>query len=81
MLAVCTALSAPSRFVWADGKYLVASESKLLQLRGTNLGKLMLSPVGRIRRRDACGRPAIRQSKETRTVQQCENRAGEQFKQ
>jgi hypothetical protein len=44
-LAMCTALSAESRFVRADGKYLVAPDGKRLQLRGTNLGN-WLEPEG-----------------------------------
>jgi len=45
LLAACTALSAQSRFVRADGKYLVGPDGKRLQLRGTNLGN-WLEPEG-----------------------------------
>jgi hypothetical protein len=45
VLAVSSAVSAQSRFVHADGKYLVSPEGKRLQLRGTNLGN-WLEPEG-----------------------------------
>ena len=45
VLAACSALSAQSRFVHADGKYLVSPDGKRLQLRGTNLGN-WLEPEG-----------------------------------
>ena len=45
VLAVCSAVSAQSGFVHADGKYLVSPDGKRLQLRGTNLGN-WLEPEG-----------------------------------
>jgi hypothetical protein len=45
VLAACSAVSAQSRFVHADGKYLVFPDGKRLQLRGTNLGN-WLEPEG-----------------------------------
>jgi aryl-phospho-beta-D-glucosidase BglC (GH1 family) len=45
VVAICTAMSAQSRFVHADGKYLAAPDGKRLQLRGTNLGN-WLEPEG-----------------------------------
>jgi aryl-phospho-beta-D-glucosidase BglC (GH1 family) len=44
-LAVCSTLSAQSRFVRTEGRYLVAPDGKRLQLRGTSLGN-WLEPEG-----------------------------------
>jgi endoglucanase len=45
VLATCCCLSAQSRFVHTDGKFLVAPDGKHLMLRGTNLGN-WLEPEG-----------------------------------